>query len=488
MGALVPNGEQTFLDGNGDPLSNGQVFMYVVGTTTFKDTWQDAAQTTANTNPIILDSAGRAIIYGVGSYRQVVRDANGALVWDQDTGAGGLGQPAGIVYAEDYGLRQGGSDAQAIQAAVNFAAQQPDGATVYLGPGPISFTASDQVIWPSYANGVNLKGDGPQTTVITVAGNLASDVLVLTAGNLAHCQICDLGFNCTGRATSGALINFANNYAAHVENVRMAGGFWNGVLISGGSNQYLCTLRDLICPAAATANACVVVGDDVHGLTQGVYIDTCKFAASAFGVYVRNGAGISISDTECLNHTLSGVITSPAPGEFAKGITMSNFLSDSCGLAAVNVGHSGGTVVAVSIVGGSYNNSQNGIIIGPNPYVNNVSIIGAQIHVNRQSAVVNFGANAVEISGCAMAGNGTQAANTYDVVVIQGGCILCGVDNNVIGAATGFPAMHRHAISLLDTVNFCTVLGNKTGGPSGSGPINIASSGGNNVVANNTGT
>lgn len=488
MAALLPNAEQTFLDENGDPIAGGFVYMYVPGTTTPKDTWSDAAQTTNNTNPIILDSAGRAIIYGVGNYRQIVLRSDNSLVWDQLTGGGALGQPGGFIFAEDFGLRQGGNDCASVQAAINAAAALPDGATVYLGPGPINFTASCQLIWPAFANGVNLRGDGPDTTVINISGALGNDVCVLTAGNLAHCQIRDLGFNCTGTGTGGALIHFGDCYAAHVENVRMAGGFYNGVSITGGSNQYLCTIRDLICPAAQTANACVVIGDDVNGLVQGIYIDTCKFAASQFGVFIRNGGGISISDTECLNHVQSGVITSPAPGETAKGITMSNHLSDSCGLAAVNLGHSGGIVEFVSIVGGSYNNSQNGIIIGPNPNVNNVSIVGAQVHVNLQSGIVNFGANSVEISACAMAGNGRQAANTYDVVVIQGGCILNGVDNNVIGAATSFAAFHRHAISLLDTVDYTTVIGNKTGGPSGSGPINNASSGTHNQVTLNVGT
>jgi microcystin-dependent protein len=62
-----------------------------VGTTTLKTTWRDAAETVANTNPIVLDSAGRAIIYGDGSYRQVVRDRNGNLIWDQITSAFGTG-------------------------------------------------------------------------------------------------------------------------------------------------------------------------------------------------------------------------------------------------------------------------------------------------------------------------------------------------------------------------------------------------------------
>jgi len=82
---LLPNGEQTFFDNNGVPLSGGKVYFYVPNTTTFKTTWSNPGQTILNTNPVVLDSAGRAIIYGTGIYRQQVFDANGNLIWDQTT-------------------------------------------------------------------------------------------------------------------------------------------------------------------------------------------------------------------------------------------------------------------------------------------------------------------------------------------------------------------------------------------------------------------
>lgn len=83
---ILPLAETQFVDTNGEPLAAGSVYMYVPGTTTFKSTWQDAAQTIQNSNPIILDAAGRAIILGSGQYRQVVYDAANNLIWDQVTG------------------------------------------------------------------------------------------------------------------------------------------------------------------------------------------------------------------------------------------------------------------------------------------------------------------------------------------------------------------------------------------------------------------
>ncbi|QTO46307.1 tail fiber domain-containing protein [Burkholderia latens] len=83
--SLLPNAKTQFLDGNGKPLAGGQVFFYIPNTSTKKDTYQDPAQTILNTNPVILDASGEALIWGSGTYRQVVYDQFGNLIWDQIT-------------------------------------------------------------------------------------------------------------------------------------------------------------------------------------------------------------------------------------------------------------------------------------------------------------------------------------------------------------------------------------------------------------------
>lgn len=82
---LLPNARQQFLDSNGRPLTGGSVYFYVPLTSTLKNTWQDAGKTILNTNPVVLDSSGQAIIYGDGQYRQVVYDVHGNLIWDKLT-------------------------------------------------------------------------------------------------------------------------------------------------------------------------------------------------------------------------------------------------------------------------------------------------------------------------------------------------------------------------------------------------------------------
>ena len=51
-----------FTNANGQPLSGGFVYTYVPGTTTNKTTWQNAAQTVANANPIQLDAYGSCLL------------------------------------------------------------------------------------------------------------------------------------------------------------------------------------------------------------------------------------------------------------------------------------------------------------------------------------------------------------------------------------------------------------------------------------------
>jgi hypothetical protein len=82
---LLPSPELQFSDANGRPYAAGTVETYIPATTTPKASWNDPAGGGGhlNTNPIVLDSAGRCILYGDGNYRLVLRDVAGNLIWDQ---------------------------------------------------------------------------------------------------------------------------------------------------------------------------------------------------------------------------------------------------------------------------------------------------------------------------------------------------------------------------------------------------------------------
>lgn len=73
-----------FFDSNGDPLAGGKLYTYAAGTTTLKATYSTSSGATANTNPVILDSAGRAVLFIDGSYRFNLHDANDVLIQSTD--------------------------------------------------------------------------------------------------------------------------------------------------------------------------------------------------------------------------------------------------------------------------------------------------------------------------------------------------------------------------------------------------------------------
>jgi hypothetical protein len=85
MAVLTPSPKTAFVDAAGEPLVGGQLYTYIAGTTTLQATYTDSTATTANTNPIILDSRGEANVWlGGAIYKFVLKDADGALIWTVD--------------------------------------------------------------------------------------------------------------------------------------------------------------------------------------------------------------------------------------------------------------------------------------------------------------------------------------------------------------------------------------------------------------------
>ena len=77
-----------FLDSDGNPLAGGKVYTYAAGTTTPKATYTDSTGGTENTNPVVLDSAGKpqpnGSIWINGSYKFVVKDSDDVEVETTD--------------------------------------------------------------------------------------------------------------------------------------------------------------------------------------------------------------------------------------------------------------------------------------------------------------------------------------------------------------------------------------------------------------------
>ena len=169
--SLLPPGKLCLYDANGDPLADGTIDFYVPNTTTPKTTWRDPGETILNTNPVVLDSAGCAVVYGAGVYRQRVRDSLGNPIWDQLTSDPGLngvlpGGPAGgtgndqVITAEGFALIDG--------QMVTYLATQTNTGPMTLDPGtafpPLPFIKD------------TLSGPAPMSGGEVVTGNVVNAV------------------------------------------------------------------------------------------------------------------------------------------------------------------------------------------------------------------------------------------------------------------------------------------------------------------------
>lgn len=86
MAGRYSNPNVQYLDENGNPLSGGSLGFFESGTSTPLNTYSDDALSIANTNPVVLDDAGRAgdIFLLNQNYKVVLSDFNGAVVWTAD--------------------------------------------------------------------------------------------------------------------------------------------------------------------------------------------------------------------------------------------------------------------------------------------------------------------------------------------------------------------------------------------------------------------
>ena len=63
MAVVTPTAKAQFIDAAGIPLAGGFLYTYAAGSTTPQATYTDSTSSTANSNPIVLDSRGEANIW-----------------------------------------------------------------------------------------------------------------------------------------------------------------------------------------------------------------------------------------------------------------------------------------------------------------------------------------------------------------------------------------------------------------------------------------
>ena len=262
-----------FFDNNGVPLSGGLLYTYAAGTTTPAATYTSSSGATANSNPIVLDSAGRPsseIWLTTGSsYKFVLQTSLAVQIgsWDNIPGvndfsalttqlanqtdatlgdaligfkqantsgliSGAVGRTVhqklqDLVSVKDFGATGNGTtdDTTAIQAAIYYA--QTNGGCVYLPAGV--YIISNSLNVQINSGGLpykrpSIRGDGVGATTILQTANASGLVI---NGSLAdpadYMELADFTIQGRDGANYGTGVAFSDSAFVNITNVEVTG-------------------------------------------------------------------------------------------------------------------------------------------------------------------------------------------------------------------------------------------------------------------------
>ena len=267
-----------FFTNSGVPLSGGLLYTYAAGTTTPATTYTSSTGATANSNPIVLDSAGRppsSIWLTTGSSYKFVLQTSLAVpigTWDNIPGAndftaltaqlanqssaslgdaligfkqadknglisGAVGRTVhqklqDLVSVKDFGATGNGTtdDTTAIQAAIYYA--QTNGGCVYLPAGIYIISSSLNVQINSGGLPLlrpSICGDGAGATTILQTANASGIVVTGYVSNPAdYMDLEDFTLQSNAVGGYGNGISFSDSAFVNIDNVEVL-GWENGV-------------------------------------------------------------------------------------------------------------------------------------------------------------------------------------------------------------------------------------------------------------------
>lgn len=180
VGSQITNPKFRAWTTSGAPLVGGLLWTYESGTSTPKSTYTTRQLTTANSNPIVLDSNGEATVWGLGSYKMVLEtkpapgNTHGTTIWTMDPViASGTLDGNNTANIEDYGAVCDGvtDDSAAITNAI---AALSEGGVLRLHDAtclidnPLTIT-----------NGINIRGDSATGTKLKAGPNMTGKAMII---------------------------------------------------------------------------------------------------------------------------------------------------------------------------------------------------------------------------------------------------------------------------------------------------------------------
>ena len=172
-----------FFDNNGNPLAGGKVYTYTAGTTTPKASYTDSTAGTPNSNPVVLDSSGRADIWINGTYKIVVQDSLGNTISTTDNITSFTSASNATTFSDGTFALQNAADntkqvtfsLSSVSTGTTTAVTIPNGSGTMITTAPGTsgnVLTSNGSAWISSAASAALGSNAPTTTYAPVAGDL----------------------------------------------------------------------------------------------------------------------------------------------------------------------------------------------------------------------------------------------------------------------------------------------------------------------------
>lgn len=313
--SLLPLPKQQFFDSNGNPLSSGTVENLVPNTSTRKTTWTNAGATSQNANPVVLDAAGRATIYGTGSYRQIIKNAAGVTQIDAVTAAPGSStsntiytdvQPvgtilpfAGLVVPTNYLFADGSAISRTTFATLKSAITSTQNGTTISGTANVGgLTVPSQTT--QFKVGTPMEGTcfPPGTTIASIA----SSVAITASANATSSGTCSITFFPFGNGNGTTTFNLPDMNGRVPAGIDGTGStLTNTFCVAAGAiglgsacGTQFKTIAQANLPNVTLATT-VAAGQGSHGHTLGAAVVLQAGAASvtpsASGVFGFNNTG-----------------------------------------------------------------------------------------------------------------------------------------------------------------------------------------------------
>jgi hypothetical protein len=419
------------------------------------------------------------------------------------SGAKAAAEIGSRVDVRDFGTaahpyRGGSDDAVPIQAAINHAASI-GGATVYLGPGPISITGSQGIDSPALswtAPGIVLKGDGPGGTVITVRYSPTTDVISLgsVANNLNAVQggIRDLGIGLgTGQTQSAdAAIHSLNGQKHQFDNIHTFGGFYAHFWVTGGPNQYVVWISRCLVDASSGTQHAIVVGDATQNFPQDTIILDLESGGNHTGrncIVVFNSGGLTITNADIIDYADNAFRIFPGPGQAVVNSFIHNLECDTCGAdgALIALGASNGRAQNVQFsLSWFSSNAGAGLNVNgvPGNPIDGVHLSNCTAGGNvRHGIWVNSNCKNIDIDNVTAAGNSaavndftgkrTDTTNTYSGIMVDDGnnigVSIVGGRSGATGAWDGAVPTQKYGYAFGSNTDYCGLFGATASGPTG---------------------